>query len=106
MFFVGWAKRSVPTIYHCAQNGGHGASAPLPPYEASPSLRLQPRRLDHLRPLLGLFRDQFTEFGRRARQRFAADRGETGFHTGIGDRGIDLLVELIDDCSWRLARRA
>src|ERR1041385_4651298 len=28
--FVGWAKRSVPTILIARPGGGHGASAPLP----------------------------------------------------------------------------
>src|SRR6476619_3368078 len=28
--FVGWAKRSVPTVTSSALDGGHGASAPLP----------------------------------------------------------------------------
>src|SRR4029453_11727324 len=27
---VGWAKRSVPTIFYLNVDGGHGASAPLP----------------------------------------------------------------------------
>src|SRR3954453_6370863 len=29
-FFVGWAKRSVPTIASGMSDGGHGARAPLP----------------------------------------------------------------------------
>src|SRR3954447_25873118 len=29
-FFVGWAKRSVPTIPSGVSDGGHGARAPLP----------------------------------------------------------------------------
>ena len=38
---VGWAKRSVPTILSADQDGGHGASAPLPTRRILPRQILQ-----------------------------------------------------------------
>src|SRR5262249_29221001 len=59
------------------------------------SLRLDASELDHLAPLLGFVDDQFTELGRRSRQRRAAEVGEAHPHLVVGERRVDLLVELV-----------
>jgi hypothetical protein len=76
------------------------------PVRRSISLRLDVGRSDHLRPLFGVVCDELPEGGRRQRQRDAAEIEEPLLHLGIGEAGIDLLVELIDDLSRRaLGRR-
>src|SRR5262245_36701623 len=67
------------------------------------SLRLDASELDHLAPLLGFIGDELAELGRRSRQRRAAEVSETGAHLGIGERRVDLLVELIDDLGRRVS---
>src|SRR5262245_32959314 len=69
------------------------------------SLRLDASELDHLAPLLGLVDDQLAELGRRSRQRRAAEVGEARPHLGVGERRVDLLVELVHDLGWRVSRR-
>src|SRR5215203_5444700 len=55
-FFVGWAKRSVPTIASWVSDGGHGASAPLPTLRpTAPALAsMQPEHAIHRAQLGGL----------------------------------------------------
>src|SRR5262245_20316114 len=65
------------------------------------SVRLDARELDHLAPLLDFFGDQLSELSRRSRQRQAAEVSETGLHLGVGERRVDLLVELLDDLGRR-----
>src|SRR5215218_47838 len=61
------------------------------------SIRLSPRELDHLAPLLGFLSDQLAELSGRIRKHRAAEISEPRFHVGIGESRIDLLIELIDD---------
>ena len=70
------------------------------------SLRLDVGRPDHLAPLLGFVGDELAEVGGRARKRRAAEVGEPRLDLGIGEAGVDLLVELVDDLGGRVLRRA
>src|SRR5262245_33545286 len=70
------------------------------------SLRLDAGELDYLAPLLGFLRDQLAEVGGRARQRRTPHVGKARLERGVAKRGVDLLVELVDDVGWRGARRA
>src|SRR5262249_18242754 len=70
------------------------------------SLRLDLRELDHLRPALGLLGDELAEFRGRQDQNGAAHVLEPPLDLRIGERGIDLAVEQIDDFRGRLGRRA
>src|SRR5262249_57565183 len=72
----------------------HGAAA-------CGSLRLKPRELHHLAPLLGFLGDEPTQRGRRAGKRLAAYFGKLCAHRGIAQRGVDLPVEFIDDLDRR-----
>src|SRR5215470_2758202 len=74
--------------------------------EASPLLRLDVRRPDHLAPLLGFFGNERPEIARRATEDNAAQVGELSLQLGIGEARIDLLVELVDDLGRRLCRCA
>src|SRR5215813_7026958 len=69
------------------------------------SLRLDASELYHLAPLLGFVYDQFAELGRRSRQRRAAEVGEARPHLGVGERRVDLFVELVHDLNRRVSRR-
>src|SRR6516225_5836235 len=69
------------------------------------SLRLDAGELDHLAPLLGLVDNQLAELGRRSRQRRAAEVGEARPHLGIGERRVNLFVELIHDLNRRVSGR-
>jgi hypothetical protein len=70
------------------------------------SVWLDTRRLDHLGPLLGLIGDKLSEVGGRSGQHSAAQIGEARLDLGIGERGVDLFVELVDDLSRRVPGRA
>src|ERR687888_2332119 len=68
------------------------------------SLRLKPRKLHHLAPLLGFLGDELTELGGRAGKRLAAYFGKLCSHRRIVQSGVDLAVELIDDRDRRILR--
>src|SRR5262249_52710060 len=68
---------------------------------SSGSLRLDAGELDHLGPLLGIFGDQLTEVGGRAGKRRAAQVGKLRLDFRVGERGINLPVELVDDFGRR-----
>src|SRR5262249_57108829 len=61
------------------------------------SVRLDVGRPDHLAPLLCFFGDERAELGGRACKYRVAIVRNPRFHRGIGERGADLLVELVDD---------
>src|SRR5436190_23462011 len=72
-----------------------------------PSLRLYLRagELDHLAPLLDLRGNHPAKFGRRAGQRRAAKLRNARRCLRICESGVELLVDLVDDFTWRAARR-
>ena len=45
---------------------------------------------------------QLAELGRRSRQRRAAEVGEPRPHLGVGEAGIDLLIEVVDHLNGRI----
>src|ERR1700683_4281354 len=61
------------------------------------SLRLDVRRLDHFGPFLGFIGNELAEIGRRAGKWHGAQSGKARRQRGMGEAGIDLLVELVDD---------
>src|SRR3954469_11076301 len=67
---------------------------------------LDPRELHHLRPFLGFVSDELAEFGGRAGKHFAAKLGKPRVHLGVGESGIDFLVELVDDLGGGIPGRA
>jgi hypothetical protein len=64
-------------------------------------LRLDVGRSDHLAPLLGFIGDEVAEVGGRARNHRAAQVGKPRLDLGVGERGVDFLVELVDDLGGR-----
>src|SRR6516225_3792646 len=71
-------------------------SSPL--WSPLPSLRFNARELDHLRPLLDVFSDEFGEIVRRVRRhRHSAEIGKSLLDVGVEHRRVGLLVERCDD---------
>src|SRR5262245_53507758 len=60
-------------------------------------LRLDRCELDHLAPLLDFVDDELAELGGRTRKHRAAQVREPRFHLWVGESGVDLSVELIDE---------
>src|SRR5215510_2111647 len=65
------------------------------------SLRLDARELDDLGPLFGFVGDELAKIGGRTRKHRTSQIGEARLHGRIGESGIDLLVELVDDLCRR-----
>src|SRR6516162_6897595 len=61
------------------------------------SVRLDACEPHHLAPLLGFVGDQLAEVSGRTRKHRAAEVSKPRFHVEIGEAGVDLLVELVDD---------
>src|SRR5581483_6775521 len=90
----------------CAVTSSRGASAASldsrPPQDEglgskmTKSVRFDAGELDHLGPFLGFAADELLEVGGRAGEHVAAEIGKALSHSGIGERGIDLLVENLD----------
>jgi hypothetical protein len=74
-------------------------------FRADASFGLEVGGADDLGPLLGLGGDEIAEIRRRARQRRVAEVGELRLDPRIGERGVDLPVDPLDDLGWRAARR-
>src|SRR6516225_9846121 len=70
------------------------------------SVRLDAGELDHLGPLLGLVDNQLAEVGGRTDERCATQIGEPRLDLMIGETGVDLLVDLLDDLGRRGLRCA
>src|SRR6516162_9886852 len=70
------------------------------------SLRLDAREPHHLGPLLGFRGDEVAKVGGRARNHCTAQIGEPCLKLGMGEGGVDLVVELVDDFGRRIPRRA
>src|SRR5215471_16039099 len=69
------------------------------------SIRLSPRELDHLGPLLGFLSDELAEVGRRERERGVAEVGNPRPDPRIGEARVDLPVELVDHLNGRIPGR-
>src|SRR6266568_5711137 len=63
------------------------------------SFRLGARRLDHFAPFIDLLHEELAEISRRAWKHRAAQVGEVRPHLRIGEGGVNLLVEYVDDLS-------
>src|SRR5262249_58609803 len=61
------------------------------------SVRLRTREFHYLCPLLGFVSDELAEFGEGLRHRHAAQIGEPRLDRGIGEAGVNCLVELVAD---------
>jgi len=61
---------------------------------------------DHLGPLLGFGGDELTEVRGRHRHRLVAEVGKPSLDALIGEGGVDLVVEPLDDVSRRVPWRA
>src|SRR5580700_7909837 len=70
------------------------------------SLRLDVRELDHLGPFFGFVGDELAEIGGRAWKWHGAEIGKSLLQRGVGEAGIYLLVELVDDVGRRALGRA
>src|SRR5262249_49502168 len=70
------------------------------------SFRLDARELDHIAPLFGLFGNELSKVGRRARKHRAAQVGKPSLHLGISQSQVDLLIELVNNFGWRVPGRA
>ena len=65
-----------------------------------------PANLIHLGPLLDVFGDELAVLGGRTCKRCVAKVRNPRFHRGIGECGIDLLIERRDDVGGRVLWRA
>src|SRR5262245_13403425 len=63
----------------------------------SASLRLDVEGPDDVAPLLRFVGDELAEVGGRTRKYRAAEVSEPRFHFWVGESGVDLLVECVDD---------
>src|SRR5262245_769595 len=70
------------------------------------SLRLNAGELDHLAPFLSFVGDELAEIGGGTRKHLPAQVGEPSFQFGIGECGVDLRVELVDDFTGCVFRRS
>src|SRR5438132_1452826 len=70
-------------------------------YPVGGSFRLDVCRPDHLAPLLGFVSDKAAKVGRRHRHWRASQVSEPRLDLMIGESGVDLLVELLDDLGRR-----
>jgi len=68
------------------------------------SLRLDVEGPDDVAPLLGFLGDELAKVGGRTRKHGAVEIGKPRLDLGIGEAGIDLLVELVDDFGGRAPR--
>src|ERR1700686_606559 len=74
-------------------------------YRREGSIRLGPRKLDHLAPFLGFFSNEFAEVGGRVRKRRGTQVRKPRLQLGIGKNRVDFLVELVDYFGGRVFRR-
>src|SRR6266545_7005976 len=79
---------------------------PLLVLSRPPSVRFNVRQLYHFAPLLGFVGDELAEIGGRAAKRGAIQVGKLCLEPGIGECGVDLLVELVDDLGGRVPGRS
>jgi hypothetical protein len=70
------------------------------------SLSFDAGEFDNLAPFLRFFGDEVAEVGGRARKPGSAQVGKPRLHFRIGEGGIGLPVQLVDDLSGRIPGRA
>src|SRR5271166_6852162 len=76
--------------------GGNLLKWPMPARPCARSIWLEAGFADHLAPFFGFRRQKPAELVRRAAVRLTAQAGEPRFDRGIGQRRIDLPIELVD----------
>src|SRR5262249_62039374 len=69
-------------------------------------LGLDAREFDHLGPLLSFVGDELAEVFGGAPERCGAQFGKPRLHLGIGEAGVDLSIELVDNCGGGGSPRA
>jgi len=70
------------------------------------SFRLDTGQMDHPAPFVGFFRDELAEIGRRAAKHRTIQIGKLRLELGIDQRGVNLLVEPIDNFGRSVPGRA
>src|SRR6516165_681150 len=70
------------------------------------SVRLYAGELDYFGPLVGFFRDALSVLAGRERKHFAAKLSKACLDRRVGEGGVDLPVERVDDFGRRVLRRA
>ena len=71
----------------------------------SASVRLDVEGPDDLAPLFAVVSDELAEIGGRANERRAAELGEPRLDFGIGEAGVNGLIELVNNLRRRVLRR-
>src|SRR5215831_7148456 len=66
------------------------------------SIRFDAQELHDLTPFLGFVGDELGEVRGRGREHGTTEVGKPRLHLGIGEAGVDLLVELVDDLRRRV----
>src|SRR5262252_7095530 len=69
------------------------------------SVRLDVEGPDDLAPLFAVVSDELAEIGGRANERRAAELGEPRLDFGIGEAGVNGLIELVNNLRRRGLRR-
>src|SRR5215813_756444 len=69
------------------------------------SVRLDVEGPDDLAPLFAVVSDELAEIGGRANERRAAELGEPRLDFGIGEAGVNGLIELVNNLRRRVLRR-
>src|SRR5262245_58800270 len=76
------------------------------PARIARSFRFEARELHNLCPLFCVFRNEFAELGGRAQKRRSAQGCQSGLEHRLGERRVDLPIELVDNIAWGAPRRA
>ena len=86
------------------KHGGVRRAGDIEYWAASAELlvRFDIRCPDHLAPLLAVLGDELSELCGRARQHHGAKFGKPRLDPGIGESGVDLFVDLVDNLSRRV----
>src|ERR1022692_3672940 len=71
----------------------------------SGSIQLDVGRPDHLAPSLSFLDEELPQVGRRDGKRNAAQVGKARLDVGVGESGVDRIVELVDRLGGRVLGR-
>ena len=90
-----------------ARRGWHGRKVPIAVFATvrrtgvtehwTGSLGLDVRRPNYLHPLFGILGDQLAKLGGRAGKHGSSKFDESCLDFGIGEPGVDFLIELVDE---------